>query len=98
MSPSELNSLLEAVRNGSVEVAAAAARLGEPAVGDLGFANLDLHRKERCGFPEVIFAEGKTAPWIEAAIRRMREAGQDCFVTRINAEQSVHLAKHFPEA
>ena len=98
MSPSELQSLLEAVRAGSVDVAAAAARLAEPAVGDLGFANLDLHRKERCGFPEVIFAEGKTAPWVEAAVRRMGEAGQDCFVTRVNAEQAAHLAMHFPDA
>ena len=98
MSPSELHALLEAVRTGSLDVSAAAARLGEPAVGDLGFANLDLHRKERCGFPEVIFAEGKTAPWIEAAIRRMGEAGQDCFVTRINAEQSAYLANHYPQA
>jgi NCAIR mutase (PurE)-related protein len=98
MSPSELQSLLEAVRGGSLEVADAVQRLAEPAVGDLGFANLDLHRKERCGFPEVIFAEGKTAPWIEAAVRRMGEAAQDCFVTRVNEPQAEHLAKHFPDA
>jgi len=98
MSPSELRSLLEAVRAGSIDVAAAAARLGTPAVGDLGFATLDLHRKERCGFPEVIFAEGKTAPWVEAAIRRMGEAGQDCFVTRLSEDQAAYLANHFPQA
>lgn len=98
MSPAELRSLLEAVRTGAMDVAAAAARLGDPAVGDLGFATLDLHRKERCGFPEVIFAEGKTAPWIEAAIRRMSEAGQDCFVTRLNPDQAAYLENRFPEA
>jgi NCAIR mutase (PurE)-related protein len=98
MSPSELQSLLEAVRGGSLDVAAAAARLSEPAVGDLGFATLDLHRKERCGFPEVVFAEGKTAPWVEAAVRRLGEAGQDCFVTRVNDAQAAHLAEHFPNA
>jgi len=98
MSPSELHAMLEAVRAGSLDVAAAAARLAEPAVGDLGFATLDLHRKERCGFPEVIFAEGKTAPWVEAAIRRLGEAGQDCFVTRIVPDQAAYLANHFPHA
>lgn len=98
MSPSELQSLLEAVRGGSLDVAAAAARLAEPAVGDLGFATLDLHRKERCGFPEVVFAEGKTAPWVEAAVRRLGEAWQDCFVTRVSDAQAEHLAKHFPDA
>src|SRR5262249_22407981 len=25
-----------------------------------GFANVDLHRRVRCGFPEVIFGQGKT--------------------------------------
>ena len=98
MSPSELRLMLESVRAGSLDVDAAAAKLGDPAFGDLGFATLDLHRKERCGFPEVIFAEGKTAPWVEAAIRRMGEAGQDCFVTRLSADQSAYLSSHFPQA
>ena len=98
MSPSELQQLLEAVRSGSLGVEAAAARLGDPAIGDLGFATLDLHRKERCGFPEVIFAECKTAAWVEAAIRRMGEAGQDCFVTRLSPEQAAYLSSHFPQA
>src|SRR5260221_9509898 len=98
MTPTELLELLEGVRAGSLDVESAAAKLGEPAVGDLGFATLDLHRKERCGFPEVVFAEGKTAAWVEAAIRRLGEAGQDCFVTRLNADQAAYLASHFPKA
>jgi NCAIR mutase (PurE)-related protein len=98
MSPTELHQLLAEVRAGRVEIASAAARLSQPAVGDLGFATLDLHRKERCGFPEVIFAEGKTAEWVEAAIRRLGEAGQDCFVTRLNGDQAEYLKGHFPHA
>src|SRR6476620_11443446 len=98
MSPSELRQLLEAVHSGAVSVEAASARLAEPAVGDLGFATLDLHRKERCGFPEVILAEGKTAEWVEKAARRMAEAGQDCFATRVSDAQAAHLAAHFSQA
>jgi pyridinium-3,5-biscarboxylic acid mononucleotide synthase len=98
MTPGELHALLEAVRCGSLEVTAAAAQLAEPAVGDLGFATLDLHRKERCGFPEVIFAEGKTAEWVEQAVRRMHMAGQDCYATRLNTAQADHMAIHFPQA
>src|SRR5438874_692756 len=98
MSPSELRQLLESVRTGSLDIEAAAAKLSEPAVGDLGFATLDLHRKERCGFPEVILAEGKTAEWVEKAVRRMSEAGQDCYVTRVSDAQAAHLAAHFPHA
>src|SRR5215211_3296920 len=98
MTPTELRGLLEQVRAGALPVDVAAARLGEVAVADLGFATLDLQRKDRCGFPEVVFAEGKTAEWVEGAVRRLAEAGQDAFVTRVNAAQAGHLAEHFPRA
>jgi hypothetical protein len=98
MTVSEMRQLLADVQSGTVGLDEAAARLSEPAVGDLGFATLDLHRKERCGFPEVVFAEGKTASWVEQVVRRMAAADQDCFVTRLNAEQASHLAVHFPLA
>jgi NCAIR mutase (PurE)-related protein len=98
MTPPELRQLLEAVRDGRLSADDAAARLSEPAVGDIGFATLDLHRKERCGFPEVILAEGKTAEWAEGAIRHLAEAGQDAFATRLSAAQADHLAQAFPRA
>src|SRR4029079_18841130 len=91
MTPGELRSPLSAVRDGQLGVDEAAATLAEPAVGDLGFATLDLHRKARCGFPEVILAEGKTAEWVAAAVTRLREAGQDCFATRVGESQAAHL-------
>src|SRR5262245_40210325 len=78
MTPSEIRHLLEAVRGGGVAVEEAAARLASGGVAEMGFATLDLHRKDRCGFPEVIFAEGKTAEWVEAGVRRLAAAGQDC--------------------
>ena len=52
---------------------------------DLGYAHVDLHRKERCGFPEVIFCEGKTKEWIEGVVRQLVEAKQHCLATRLNA-------------
>jgi NCAIR mutase (PurE)-related protein len=81
-----------------VSVEAAESRLAEPAVGDLGFATLDLHRKARCGFPEVILAEGKSAEWVAAAANRLREAGQDCFATRVSEAQAAHLKTVYPDA
>jgi NCAIR mutase (PurE)-related protein len=73
-------------------------RLSQPAIGDLGFATLDFHRKERCGFPEVILAEGKTAEWAAGAAEALAEAGQDVFMTRVNDEQAAYLAERFPAA
>jgi NCAIR mutase (PurE)-related protein len=98
MSPTELRALLERVRGGMLPVDAAVHELGEAGIADLGYATLDLNRRDRCGFPEVIFAEGMTGEWVEGAIRRLAAAGQDCFVTRINPAQADHLAVQFPQA
>ena len=98
MTSDELRQLLEDVRSGTVEVAAAASQLDRSSVAELAFATLDLDRRARCGFPEVVFAEGKTVEWAEGVVRRIAEAAQDCFVTRVNAAQAEHLAVQFPHA
>src|SRR5262245_43409354 len=64
---------------------------------DLGFATLDLDRHRRCGFPEVIFAEGKTAEWRVALVTKWIAAGQDCLVTRLNESQAEALSRQYPE-
>ena len=98
METNDLRELLEQVQSGRLGVEAALERLRPPAVVDLGYAHVDLHRRERCGFPEVIFCEGKAPAWVEGVVRRLVEAGQDCLATRLNAEQAAHLARLFPQA
>jgi NCAIR mutase (PurE)-related protein len=98
MSRSELQAILERVRGGTLPIEAAARLLEESGVAELGYATLDLGRRDRCGFPEVIFAEGKTGEWVEGAVRRLAAAGQDCFATRVNPTQADHLAGKFPQA
>jgi NCAIR mutase (PurE)-related protein len=98
MNPDDLRSLLEQVRAGRLGVDAALKAVQSGAVADLGYAQVDLHRRQRCGFPEVIFCEGKTPEWVEGVVRRLVEAGQDCLATRVSAEQSAYLASQFPQA
>jgi NCAIR mutase (PurE)-related protein len=100
MTADELRSLLEQVQAGRLDVDAAVhtLRQASPTVADLGYAQVDLHRQARCGFPEVIFCEGKTPEWVEGVVRRLAEAGQDCLATRVNAEQAAHLGRLFPQA
>ncbi len=90
--------MLEQVRRGTVSVAEAVGLLNGPAVGDLGYAQVDLDRQRRCGFPEVIFCEGKTLEWAEGVARRLVAAGQDCFGTRVSDAQAAHLKDCFPAA
>jgi NCAIR mutase (PurE)-related protein len=97
MDPSELRDLLERVRGNEISIEAALQRLrGAAPEADLGYAHVDLQRRERCGFPEVIFCEGKTCEWVEGVVRKLAEARQDCLATRVSPEQAESLARHFP--
>jgi pyridinium-3,5-biscarboxylic acid mononucleotide synthase len=98
MDSEQLRRLLEQVRAGELAVDAAAARLAQPAVADLGFAQVDLDRRARCGFPEVIYCAGKTPEWVAGVVERLWAAGQDCLATRVSEEQADHLARRFPQA
>jgi NCAIR mutase (PurE)-related protein len=97
MENNEVLEVLEGVRAGQLTVDEALKRLNERTVADLGYAHVDLHRRERCGFPEVIFCEGKTCAWVEGVVRKLAEVGQDCLATRVNAEQAEHLSLYFPQ-
>ncbi len=98
MTDDQIRSLLEQVRCGKTSVEQAAGRLCPNPLADLGFANVDLQRRDRCGFPEVVYAEGKTNEWLEGVVRQLAAAGQDCLATRLNADQAEHMARCFPQA
>jgi pyridinium-3,5-biscarboxylic acid mononucleotide synthase len=98
MNAEGLRHLLEQVHAGRLSVDLAVERLGQAEIGDLGFAQVDLNRRQRCGFPEVIFCEGKACDWVAGVVQKLLEAGQDCLATRVSAEQAEFLARQFPNA
>ncbi|MEO6596140.1 MAG: nickel pincer cofactor biosynthesis protein LarB [Planctomycetota bacterium] len=55
-----LRRLLEQVQSGERSVDDAFAQLRRAPATDLGFATIDHDRARRCGFPEVVFCQGKT--------------------------------------
>ena len=97
MEPGDMRELLEQVKAGGLSIEAALARLDQPAEINLGFAHVDLQRRQRCGFPEVIFCQGKTTEWVEGVVRQLLDAGQDCLATRVSDEQAASLATTFPK-
>jgi pyridinium-3,5-biscarboxylic acid mononucleotide synthase len=70
----------------------------QPSTSVNDYATLDLDRQKRCGFPEVIFSEGKTVPWLLGVVQTLHTAGQDVFATRVNPEQAIALEKSYPRA
>jgi NCAIR mutase (PurE)-related protein len=98
MTPTDTRQILQAVQQGQLSVEAALARLSPSESGELGYATVDLDRLRRCGFPEVIYCEGKTVEWVMGVVARLAQAGQDCLATRVSDEQAQQLALAYPEA
>lgn len=65
---------------------------------DLGIARVDVDRHDRCGFPEVIFGQGKTPEDTLAIARTIVERHGVLLVTRAGEEQAAAIAAAFPEA
>ncbi|MCA9034594.1 MAG: nickel pincer cofactor biosynthesis protein LarB [Planctomycetaceae bacterium] len=59
-------------------------------------ADIDLQRQARCGFPEVIYGEGKTADLIVHIMKTQQAAGQACLATRVTEEQANVVRAAFP--
>ena len=60
MSQEEITAMLDQVKSGKLSVEAAVDRLRNLPFEDIGYARIDHHRSLRQGFPEVIFARGKS--------------------------------------
>ena len=98
MNNEKLRELLKAVKAGRVTPNEAAERLRHMPFEDLGFAKLDHHRALRCGFPEVIFCQGKTVDQVVAIVGRMVEHGQTILATRAVPEVFEAVHSEHPEA
>ena len=92
--------LLRGYKNNSVsevEILERLKNLPYDAVEDLGFANVDHHRELRQGFPEVIYAEGKTAEQVAEIFQRLYERSEgNLIATRASREKFDFVAKKFP--
>ena len=64
---------------------------------DLDEVQLDIGRRDRCGFPEVIYGEGKTKETILKTFRVFAEKGIDAFATRVDAEKGEFLQEQLKE-
>jgi NCAIR mutase (PurE)-related protein len=56
---------------------------------------LDLDRRRRCGYPEVIFGEGKSAPVLVQIVRRLLAERMPILATRVSAEKAAVLCEEF---
>ncbi len=67
-----------------------------PTVADLGDVTLDLDRGRRCGFPEVVYGEGKPASTLVKIVRQLLAERQTVLVTRVDQTKGDQLSGVFP--
>jgi len=65
---------------------------------DLGVARVDVDRHGRCGFPEVIFGQGKTPEDMVLIARHLVERNGVVLVTRANAAHAAAMTAAFAAA
>jgi pyridinium-3,5-biscarboxylic acid mononucleotide synthase len=64
---------------------------------DLGFANIDIDRKSRRGYPEVIYCPGKTKLALKSIAAELIRNKQDLLLTRLEKENFVFLKRAYPK-
>jgi hypothetical protein len=67
-------------------------------VVNLGFARIDSDRRTRCGRPEVIFGQGKTAEEIARIASVIHEREGNVLATRVSEEQASVITGLLPQA
>jgi NCAIR mutase (PurE)-related protein len=96
MSTHDIQKLAARLLAGELSVDQFVAHFTPPPLADVGVAQVDLDRRRRCGFPEVVFAHGKTVDAIEKIFRALIGHGADVLATRMTPEQAAELGPKFP--
>jgi hypothetical protein len=90
--------ILKKFRAGKLSAESALRAFQAAPVADLGFARVDTHRALRRGFPEVIYAAGKTARQMVEIAELLAAREQRILITRVSPEQARAMRAKFKGA
>ena len=97
MQRAELERLAQELAGGALSVDEFVRTVARPLSAPLGEVTLDLDRARRCGFPEVVYGEGKSVEMLNKIFRRLLDEGVAVLATRISAEKAETLAATYPD-
>ena len=99
MKKKDIVKLLQDYKQGTLSEEEAAAKIAEVPFEEMQFAEIDHHRELRQGFPEVIYAEGKTKEQTrDIFLRLLSESKKSVMATRVPAEMAAFVKESVPEA
>ena len=93
----DLKEVLSAVEKGSLTAEEASAILTEKNFTEMQYAKLDTGRRERTGFPEVVYCSGKADAHLVSIFRKIYETDGSVFGTRASAHQYELIREIIPE-
>ena len=94
-----IRDLLKKYKAGQVTEDEAVSSLGNCFVEEMGFAAVDHVRELKQGFPEVVYAEGKTQEQVAAIMESLYKQEQgNIMATRASREKYDYVQKVLPEA
>ncbi len=96
MQPAEVERLARQLIEGGLPLDAFVQAVSQPVSAQFDEVTLDLDRQRRCGFPEVIYGEGKSVETLKRIFDRLLSEGVDVLATRISAEKAEPLIEAFP--
>jgi pyridinium-3,5-biscarboxylic acid mononucleotide synthase len=95
MNPAEIERLTTALLGGQISRAEFVTAFMAPTTADLGDVTLDLDRRRRCGFPEVVFGQSKPVETLCRIFHRLLDERQPVLATRIEADKAALLSREF---
>ncbi|MDH3716554.1 MAG: nickel pincer cofactor biosynthesis protein LarB [Planctomycetota bacterium] len=98
MNSDQIKGLAAGLLDGKLSMDAFVRQITRPATADLQEAQIDLQRAARCGFPEVVYAEGKSPETLEKILDSLLEHGQHVLATRVSEDQAARLMQRHPSA
>ncbi|GAA4423748.1 nickel pincer cofactor biosynthesis protein LarB [Bremerella cremea] len=93
----ELERLAKQYRAGKVTLADFCLQVLQPKSEQLADTTLDVDRARRCGFPEVVYGEGKSPETIARIFEAQKQRGDKSLATRIDAEKGAALKAAIPD-
>lgn len=96
MNSNELERLATQLLSGELSLEEFVCQAAPSKTADVGHAQVDLDRRRRCGFSEVVFAQGKTVAVLEQIFHALVRHGADVLATRMSADQFAALQTTFP--
>ena len=90
--------LLESLLAGRTSTAEVLRAFQAAPVADLGFAQIDLHRSLRKGFPEVIYGEGKTPEQVARIAQKIVQRDGRFLATRVGPDHVRAVRRLIPSA